>query len=215
MFASFLNMLYPAKTFLTSVLKILNYNPSSYDIGDLEKQMNQKEQCDLLNGTIDVSEINKKLPLKKFFLQNILIKRTNFIFKRNYAAEKTKLFFEDIIIDIFQKKEKEDENIDNNKINEENKEEKKDAGGFLNSVINVVVHNLEVGFKNIIIKFYDKENKSVEYTLFIKNIEFKEAKDVKPIQSIDKGKYLFIHNKAVYIESIKENIFLFIIKLFI
>ena len=202
MFASFLNMLYPAKKFLTSVLKILNYNPSSYDIGDLEKQMNQKEQCDLLNGTIDVSEINKKLPLKKFFLQNILIKRTNFIFKRNYAAEKTKLFFEDIIIDIFQKKEKEDENIDNNKINEENKEEKKDAGGFLNSVINVVVHNLEVGFKNIIIKFYDKENKSIEYTLFIKNIEFKEAKDVKPIQSIDKGKYLFIHNKAVYIESI-------------
>ena len=217
MFASFLNMLYPAKTFLTSVLKILNYTPSSYDIADLEKQMNAKEQCDLLNGTIDVSEINKKLPLKKFFIQNILIKKTNFIFKRNYATEKTKLFFEDVIIDIYQKLEKENEK--ENIINEEKKEEKKETGGFLNSVINVVIHNLEAGFKNITIKFYDKENKTVELTLFIKNIEFKEAKDVKPILAIDKGKFLFIHNKAIYIggvlfkEKFEENDILFFDKI--
>ena len=199
MFASFFNMLYPAKTFLTSVLNILHYNPSTYDIEELNSQMNEKEQCDLLNGSIDVSEINKKLPFKKFFIQNILIKKTNFVFKRNFSAEKTKLFFEDIIIDIHQKIKTENKNIIKE---EEAKEEKKDLGGLLNNVINVVVHNLEVGFKNITIKFYDKENKNIEYALFIKNIQFKEAKDVQQISVIDKGKYLFIHNKAIYIEKI-------------
>ena len=199
MFASFFNMLYPAKTFLTSVLNILHYNPSTYDIEELNSQMNEKEQCDLLNGSIDVSEINKKLPFKKFFIQNILIKKTNFVFKRNFSAEKTKLFFEDIIIDIYQKIKTENKNIIKE---EEAKEEKKDLGGLLNNVINVVVHNLEVGFKNITIKFYDKENKNIEYALFIKNIQFKEAKDVQQISVIDKGKYLFIHNKAIYIEKI-------------
>ena len=199
MFASFFNMLYPSKTFLTSVLNILHYNPSTYDIEELNNQMNEKEQCDLLNGSIDVSEINKKLPFKKFFIQNLLIKKTNFVFKRNFSAEKTKLFFEDITIDIYHKIKTENKNIAKE---EAKKEEKKDLGGFLNNVINVVVHNLEVGFKNIIIKFYDKENKDVEYSLFIKNIQFKQAKDVQQIQVIDKGKYLFIHNKAIYIEKI-------------
>ena len=200
MFASFFNMLYPSKTFLTSVLNILHYNPSTYDIEELNNQMNEKEQCDLLNGSIDVSEINKKLPFKKFFIQNILIKKTNFVFKRNFSAEKTKLFFEDIIIDIYHKIKSENKNII--KEEEAKKEEKKDLGGLLNNVINVVVHNLEVGFKNITIKFYDKENKNIEYALFIKNIQFKEAKDVQQISVIDKGKYLFIHNKAIYIEKI-------------
>ena len=200
MFASFFNMLYPSKTFLSSVLNILYYDPTTYNIEELNEQMNAKEQCDLLNGTIDVSKINEKLPLKKFIIHNILIKKTNFVFKRNFSSEKTKLFFENIIIDIYHKIQ--DENNKDNIIEEDaniNKEEKKDSGGFLNNVINVVVHNLEVGFKNITLKFYDKENKEVAFTLFIKNIDFKEAKDVKPIATIDKGKYLFIHNKAVYL----------------
>ena len=199
MFASFFNMLYPSKTFLTSVLNILHYIPSTYDIEELNNQMNEKEQCDLLNGKIDVSEINKNFPLKKFFIQNILIQKTNFVFKRNFSMEKTKLFFENIIIDIYHKIKTENKDIIKE---EEKKEEKKEAGGFLNNIINVVVHNLEVGFKNLTIKFYDKENKAIEYTLFIENIIFKEAKDAQPIQAIDKGKYLFIHNKAVYIEKI-------------
>ena len=202
MFASLFNMLYPSKTFLTSVLNILHYSPSTYDIEELNNQMNQKEECDLLDGSIDVSEINKMIPLKKFLIQNILIKKTNFVFKRNFSTEKTKLFFEDIIIDIYHKIKEENKNI-NKGDGEEKKEEKKDsAGGFLNSVINVVIQNLEVGFKNITIKIYDKENKAIVYTLFIKNISFKEASDFEPIKTVDKGKYLFIHNKAVYIEKI-------------
>ena len=102
-FSNMSNMLYPAKKFLTAVLGILKYNESTYDIDELTDQMNEKEQCDLLNGSIDVSEINKKLPFKKFFIQNLLIKKTNFVFKRNFSAEKTKLFFEDITIDIYHK----------------------------------------------------------------------------------------------------------------
>ena len=205
MFANFFNnmnnMFYPAKTFLSSVLNILHYNPSTYNIDELTEQMNSKEQCDLLNGSIDVSEINKKLPLKNYLIHNILIKKTNFVFKRTFANEKTKLFFEDIIIDIYQKSQEDNKNII--KIENNNKEEEsKGAGGFLNNVINVVVHNLEVGFKNIIIKIYDKKNKIVEYTLFINNINFKEAKDVPPIQAIEKSKYLFIHKKALYIGGI-------------
>ena len=205
MFANFFNnmnnMFYPAKTFLSSVLNILNYNPSTYNIDELTEQMNSKEQCDLLNGTIDVSEINKKLPLKNYLIHNILIKKANFVFKRTFANEKTKLFFEDIIIDIYQKSQEDNKNIIKEE-NNNNEEESKGAGGFLNNVINVVVHNLEIGIKNIIIKIYDKENKVVEYTLFIKNINFKEAKDVPPIQAIEKSKYLFIHKKALYINGI-------------
>ena len=205
MFANFFNnmnnMFYPAKTFLSSVLNILHYDPSTYNIDELTEQMNSKEQCDLLNGSIDISEINKKLSLKNYLIHNLLIKKTNFVFKRTFANEKTKLFFEDIIIDIYQKTQEDNDNII--KLDENNKnEESSGAGGFLNNVINVVVHNLEVGFKNIIIKLYDKENKLVEYTLFISNINFKEAKDVPPIQAIEKSKYLFIHKKALYIGGI-------------
>ena len=201
-FSNFNNMLYPASTFLSSILKILKYNPSSYNLDELVEQMNQKEQCELLNGTIDVSDINKKLPLEKFFIQNINIKNTTFIFKRTYMTEKTKLFFENITIDIFQK------NI-NEKKNEEMKDEKEaeaeeggGMGGFLNNVINIVVHNLEVAFKNIEIKFYDKYNKNVEYALFIKKIEYRESKDFQPLGASDKIKYLFFHNKALYLGSI-------------
>ena len=199
MFASFFNMLYPSKTFLTSVLNILHYNPSTYDIEELNNQMSSKEECELLNGSVDVSEINKNLSLKNFFIQNILIKKTKFIFKRNFSMEKTKLFFDNIIVDIYQKNQEENNIIIKE---EENKEEKKGSGGFLNNVINVVIHNLEVGLKNITLKFYDKENKNVDYVLYIKYLEFKEAKDVKQIQQIEKGKFLFIHNKALYLGKI-------------
>ena len=123
MFASFFNMLYPSKTFLTSVLNILHYNPSTYDIEELNNQMSSKEECELLNGSVDVSEINKNLSLKNFFIQNILIKKTKFIFKRNFSMEKTKLFFDNIIVDIYQKNQEENKDIIKE---EENKEEKKE-----------------------------------------------------------------------------------------
>ena len=76
-FSNFNNMLYPANTFLSSVLPILKYNPSTYDIDELTEQMNQKEECEINDCTIDVADINKKLPFEKFFIQNINIKKNN------------------------------------------------------------------------------------------------------------------------------------------
>ena len=201
MFASFFNMFDPAKIFLTSVLDLLHYNKSTYDLDELLKQMNEKNECDILNCTIDISAINNKIPLKHYFINNILIKKTNIIFKKmNFANEKAKLFFEDITIDIYHKK-LEEEIKEEIKVEEEEKKSE-GSGGFLNNVINVVVHNLVITLKNIKIKIYDKENKNVDYALFINNINFKEAKDAKPIDVKDKGKYLFIHNKAIYIDGI-------------
>ena len=207
MFSSFFNMFDPAKLFLTSVFDVLNYDKSTYNLDELLNQLSEKNECEALNCTIDISAINRLIQMKKFFIQNISIKKTNIFFKKmNFANEKTKFFFEDITVDIYHKKllkekREEIELIQEEKI--EKKEEKKSGGGsFLNNVINVVVHNLVVGLKNLKIKIYDKENKNVDYVLFIKNINFKEAKDVKPLESKDKGKYLFIHNKAVYIEGI-------------
>ena len=196
----------PAKIFLTSVFDILNYDKSSYNFDELLKQLSEKNECEALNCKVDIASINRQIQMQNFFIQNILIKKTNIFFKKmNFANEKAKLFFEDITIDIFHKKIL-DKNDDVKLIQEEKiekKEEKKSGGGgFLNNVVNVVVHNLVISLKNIKIKIYDKENKNVDYVLLIKNINFKEAKDVKPLEAKEKGKFLFIHNKAVYIEGI-------------
>lgn len=190
-------MLYPAKKFLTSVLNILKYNPSTYDVDELTEQMNEKEECELLNGSLNVDELNKKLKLKNFIIGDFLIKKTFFVFKRNYIGEKTILSFEDITIDIKHKTVVE-ENKDN-----KGEEKPKSEGGLLDNIINMVIHNVEVKFKNIKIRFFDKENKNVEYAFFIKNLEYKDAQNIlQSIQSSEKIKYLFLHNKAIYIEGI-------------
>ena len=194
----FLNFLYPAEKFLTSVLNMLKYNPSTYDIEELTEQMNNKEECELLNGSLDIEQLNEQLKLKNYLIGNFLIKKSIFVFKRNYMGEKTIITLEGINIDIFNKIEKEGKD---EIINGEG-EKKKSEGGLLDNVINVVVHNLEVNFKNIKIRFFDKENKNVEYTFFINSISYKENPNVEPIRADEKIKYLFVHNKAVFIEGI-------------
>ena len=196
MFGSFLNFLYPSKKFLTAVLSILNYDPSTYDIDELNEQMNKNEQCEILNCSININELNKKIKLKKFFIGNLLIKKTNFVFKRNYIGEKTILSFEDINIDIYQKT-KIDEKEE--KINEQ---KEKSEGGLLDNLINTVVHNLLAIFKNIKIRFFDKTNSNIEYAFFIKKIEYKENENVEPIKPDEKIKYLFLHNKAIFIDGL-------------
>ena len=74
-FSNMSNMLYPAKKFLTAVLGILKYNESTYDIDELTDQMNEKEQCELLNGSLDINELNQILKLKNFSLNKILIEK--------------------------------------------------------------------------------------------------------------------------------------------
>ena len=196
-FSNMSNMLYPAKKFLTAVLGILKYNESTYDIDELTDQMNEKEQCELLNGSLDINELNQILKLKNFSLNKILIEKSIFVFKRNYMVnEKTILSFENIIIDIFKTINKD------NDIEIKDEENKKSEGGFLETIINMVIQNLEVNFKNIKIRFFDEKNENVEYSFFIKNIEYKDAQNVEPIPKNDKAKYLFIHNKALYIDGI-------------
>lgn len=106
MFGSFLNLLYPSNKFITSVLKILKYDPSTYNTDELTAQMNEKEQCKLLNSSIDINELNISIKLNTFFVGNCNIKKTTFVFKRNYMTEKTILSFEDINIDIMNKIDK-------------------------------------------------------------------------------------------------------------
>ena len=197
MFGFFSNMLYPANKFLTAVLGLLKYDESTYDIDELTDQMNDKEECELLDATLNVDELNKKLKLKNFLLNKILIKKSIFVFKRNYmSGEKTILSFEGLTVDIFH-------NIDNNENGDNPDEEKeKSENSFLDTIINMVIQNLEINFKNIKIRFYDKENKNVDYTFFLKSFDFKEAQNVEPVNVADKIKYLFIHNKAFYIDGI-------------
>ena len=197
MFGSFLNLLYPANKFITSVLKILKYDPSTYDVDELTAQMNEKEQCEILNSSIDTNELNKSIKLKKFFIGNCNIKKTTFVFKRNYMIEKTILSFEDVNIDIMNiiedKKEK------NEKIEEIGQKKPSSEGGLLDNLINTVVHNLIANFKNIKIRFFDKENKNIDYAFFIKEIEYKENENAEPIRAEEKIKYLFLYNKALII----------------
>ena len=195
----FLNFLYPAEKFLTSVLNMLKYNPSTYDIEELTEQMNNKEECELLNGSLDIEQLNGQLKLKNYLIGNFLIKKSIFVFKRNYMGEKTIISLEGINIDILNKIEKEGKD---EIINGEGEKKKSGGGGLLDNVINVVVHNLEVNFKNIKIRFFDKENKNVEYTFFINSISYKENPNAEPIRADEKIKYLFVHNKAVFIEGI-------------
>ena len=197
MFGFFSNMLYPANKFLTAVLGLLKYDESTYDIDELTDQMNDKEECELLDATLNVDELNKKLKLKNFLLNKILIKKSIFVFKRNYmSGEKTMLSFEGLNVDIFH-------NNDNNE-NDDNPDDEKEKSenSFLDTIINMVIQNLEINFKNIKIRFYDKENKNVDYTFFLKSFDFKEAQNVEPVNVADKIKYLFIHNKAFYIDGI-------------
>lgn len=198
MFGFFTNMLYPANKFLTAVLGLLKYEESTYDIDELTEQMNENEQCELLDATLKVDELNKKLKLKNFLLNKISIKKSIFVFKRNYmAGEKTILSFEGLTVDIFNKFDNNDENGDN-----PDEEEKKSDNSFLDTIINMVIQNLEINFKNIKIRFYDKENKNIEYTFFLKSFDFKEAQNVEAINATEKIQYLFIHNKAFYIDGI-------------
>lgn len=119
MFGFFSNMLYPANKFLTAVLGLLKYDESTYDIDELTEQMNDKEECELLDATLNVEELNKKLKLKNFLLNKISIKKSIFVFKRNYmSGEKTILSFEGLTVDIFNK-------LDNNE-NEVSPEEEKE-----------------------------------------------------------------------------------------
>ena len=201
MFGSFFNMLYPSEKFITSVLNILKYDPSTYDIPQLNEQMNKNEQCELLNGSIDVKQLNESLKLSNFLLGNINIQKTILVFKRSYFTEKTVLSFEGIDVDIFQKIQiPEKENSNNN--GEREKKDKPKEGSFLDSIINTVIHNVEVHFKNIKIRFFDKENKNVEYTFLIKGIDYEQNPNEEPIKSDKKMNYLFLHNKSVLIEGI-------------
>ena len=209
MFGSFLNFLYPSKKFLRAVLSILKYVPSSYDIDELNVQMNQKEQCEIIDCSININELNKKIKLQRFLFGNLIIKKTKFIFKRNYLGEKTVLSFEDITIDIYQKIKNDEKE---RKLNEE---KEKSEGGLLDNLINTVVHNLVAIFKNIKIRFFDKDNNNIEFTFVIKKIEYKENENVEPIKPDEKIKYLFLHNKAIFIDGLllkeqyndKDNIF--------
>jgi len=71
MFGSFLNFLYPSKKFLRAVLSILKYDPSSYDIDELNEQMNQKEQCEIIDCSMNINELNKKIKLQRFLFGNL------------------------------------------------------------------------------------------------------------------------------------------------
>ena len=144
-FGSFFNLLYPAQKFLTSVLNMLKYNPSTYDIDELTEQMNEKEECELKNGSLDVNELNKKLKLKNFLIHNFSIEKSIFVFKRNYMGEKTIISLEGVNIDLYNKIENEEKNVNLNGDKAKNKSE----GGLLDNIINVVVHNLEVNFRKI------------------------------------------------------------------
>ena len=199
MFSFFNNLLYPSRKFLTAVLGILKFDPSTYNIDELVGQMDEKEQCELLNSSIDINVINKKLNNVKYYLSNFGINKTTFIFKKTYLTEKTTLLLEGINIDIMHKKEDNNEKKEGNN-NEEKKE--KSEGGLLDNIINTVIHNVEVILKNIRIRFFDKENKNIEYSFFIKNIDYKENENVEPIKSDQKMKYLFLHNKAVFLGGI-------------
>ena len=88
---SFFNMFDPAKIFLTSVFDILNYDKSSYNFDELLKQLSEKNECEALNCKVDIASINRQIQMQNFFIQNILIKKTNIFFKKmNFANEKAK-----------------------------------------------------------------------------------------------------------------------------
>ena len=195
MFGFFTNMLYPANKFLTTVLGLLKYKPT-YDIDELTEQMNDKEQCELLNGELEVDELNKKLKLKNFLLNRLAINKSIFVFKRNYmTGEKTILSFEDVTIDIIP-----NNIVEKNNIIQEGEEKKTDSG-FLDTLINTVIQNVEISFKNIKLRFYDKNN-NIQFSFFIKSFDFKEAQNIEPLPLSERPKFLFIHNKALYIDGI-------------
>ena len=198
-FGSFFNMLYPTKQFLNAVLPLLKYDPSTYDLDELSDEMQSNEKCELKNAKLNVSELNKNLKSNIINFNNISIKNSVFVFKRNFIGEKTIISLEDIDVDIFQKVKNLEEVV-----KEEEKEKKEGGGGagLLDNVINSVVQNLEVYIKNIKIKLFDKENKEVLYTLFIKDIYYKEASNLEPIDPKEKINYLFLHNKSLNIEGV-------------
>ena len=201
MFSFFNNLLYPSRKFLTSILKILKYDPSTYDIDELVEQMDENEQCELLNSSIEINYLNEKLKNSKYFVGNFGINKTTFIFKKTYLTDKTTLTFEGINIDVMNKMMKENEKNENKGGNNELQKEKNE-GGLLDNLINTVIHNVEVIFKNIKIRLFDENNKNVEYSFFIKKMEYKENEKVEPIKQEEKIKYLFLHNKAFFIEGI-------------
>ena len=152
--------------------------------------MDENEQCELLNSSIEINYLNEKLKNSKYFVGNFGINKTTFIFKKTYLTDKTTLTFEGINIDVM------------NKMMKDELQKEKKEGGLLDNLINTVIHNVEVIFKNIKIRLFDENNKNVEYSFFIKKMEYKENEKVEPIKQEEKIKYLFLHNKAFFIEGI-------------
>lgn len=196
---SFSNMLYPCDKFINGVTDVLMIKKSCFDVDELTKIMQEKEECDILDCNVDTEKINKSFKLTDYIVKEIFIKKLNLIFKRNYCVEGSEINIFNINIDIIKNR-----NFKEIILEEERKEkEEETVGGFVNNLVNFFVKGLRIFIKNIKIRLIDDENENnIIGCFFIDNIKYSPTKDVDEIPNNEKMNYCFLNNNTITLEKL-------------
>ena len=176
--------------FLSQITDKLFIDKSTFEEDKLLQEINDKNECSILNPSIDQSKLNQKLNHLPFIINNIIISKLNLYFNKDNLD--SSIIIDNISIDL----------IKNNNIKTNFEKEKNNEYNEFNfNMISGYLHNLIISINNIKIRILEENTNNVLYCLFINQIKY-ENKENKEINENEKLKYLFCHNKIISIGGI-------------
>ena len=176
--------------FFNQITDKLFLDKTTYDEQKLLKEINEKNECTILNSSIDSSKINEKLKSSPLIIDNINISKIHIYFNNENLCPS--IIIDNITIDL----------IKNNNINQNNniniiKNEENNINNFDMGTLSNALYNLLISIKNIKIKI--KENNNILYSLLINEINYQNNTDNDEINEKEKSNYLFCNNKIINI----------------
>ena len=175
--------------FLSKITEKLFLDKSSFEEQKLLKEINTKNECTILNPSIDKSKLNENLTHSSIKISNILISKLHLYFNNNNLDSSIKI--DNITVDLIK-----NNNITQNK-NNNNEKEKDNISNF--SMLSGYLHNLSISVQNIKIRFIEEKTNNILYCLFINEINYQNNKDENKNNEKEKLNYLFCNNKTIYI----------------
>ena len=194
--------MYPVGDVVPGLTSSLMLHPSSFNNDDIIAEMKAKEEATITSPYVDIEQLNKKLPSTSKIQFNAITFGSIFLrFPKAYYNKDTILKFNDVTIEIKQKKTETNQTIEDST----NETPGSGMSTMIYKLLNLIVKNFQFEASNI--KLLLKIDDKVSYSLMIRKISYDKMETPKPIEAKDKAKYLFCHNKKLSIEGIviKEN----------
>ena len=190
-----MDKLYPVNDFLGSIMGGLNLDPETYNLQELIDTMKKTEQCEINNTSMKLDFLNKKFQNNfQFIIKSIKFGNIFFKFPKSYMVNNTIIKMKDICIDI---QNNNLINVEEEKKELENKEESSSSSNLLSSfgtLINLVAVHVILEFNNIKFRIFKDDN--CLFTFMLKKFTYDNNKNAIPIETKNKSKYLFMHNKT-------------------